>query len=58
MPVSPAQAQATLIELQPAVVAAVERVLVDETGALFTCTPALDIRNHEQAFLHTRLFQS
>jgi len=58
MPVSPAQAQATLVDLQPAIAAAVERVLGDETGALFTCTPALDIRNHEQAFLHTRLFQS
>jgi urease accessory protein len=58
MPVSPAQAQATLVELQPAIAAAVGRVLEDETGALFTCTPALDIRNHEQAFLHTRLFQS
>jgi urease accessory protein len=58
MPVSPAQAQATLVDLQPAIAAAVERVLADETGTLFTCTPALDIRNHEQAFLHTRLFQS
>jgi urease accessory protein len=58
MPVSPAQAHATLIDLQPAVAAAVERVLVDDSGALFTCTPALDIRNHEQGFLHTRLFQS
>jgi urease accessory protein len=58
MPVSPAQAQATLIDLQPAIAAAVERVLGDDSGVLFTCTPALDIRNHEQAFLHTRLFQS
>jgi len=58
MPVSPAQAQSIIVELQPAVADAVERVLADETGILFTSTPALDIRGHEQAFLHTRLFQS
>ncbi|MGH9313155.1 MAG: urease accessory protein UreF [Vicinamibacterales bacterium] len=58
MPVSPAQAQALLVDLQPALAEAVERSLGDGDETMFTCTPALDIRNHEQAFLHTRLFQS
>jgi urease accessory protein UreF len=30
----------------------------DPEEALFTCTPALDIRCNQQAQLHTRLFQS
>ena len=34
------------------------RVRRDPEGALFSSTPALDIRAHQQAFLRTRLFQS
>jgi urease accessory protein len=58
MPVSPAQAQTLLVDLQPALAGAVDRILAADDETLFTCTPALDIRNHQQAFLHTRLFQS
>jgi urease accessory protein len=59
MRVSPAQAQALIVELQPWIVRAVDRIPEDVApDALYTCTPALDIRSHQQAFLHTRLFQS
>jgi urease accessory protein len=59
MRVSPAQAQGLVVELQPWLVRAVDRIPEDvEPDALYTCTPALDIRSHQQAFLHTRLFQS
>lgn len=58
MPVSPAQAQELLAALHGDLSSAVERALDDPAGAMFTCTPALDIRSHEQAFLRTRLFQS
>lgn len=58
MPVSSVQAQEVLIEAQPRLAAAVERALADPETCLFTCTPALDIRSHQQAHLHTRLFQS
>jgi urease accessory protein len=58
MPVSPLQAQTLLVELQPRLVTAVDRVLAAPADALFTCTPALDVRCHQQPFLHTRLFQS
>ena len=58
MPVSPAQAQSVLVGLQPQMEVAVTRALADPEGCLFTCTPALDLRSHQQASLHTRLFQS
>ena len=58
MPVSPAQAQALLVEAHPWISLAVERAIADPQESLFTCTPALDIRSHQQAHLHTRLFQS
>jgi urease accessory protein len=58
MPVSPAQTQALLRDLQPRLLAAVERALTSTEDALFTCTPALDVRCHQQTLLHTRLFQS
>jgi urease accessory protein len=58
MSVSPAQAQEILTDAHPAMADAVERVLDDPESCLFTCTPALDIRSHQQAFLRTRLFQS
>jgi urease accessory protein len=58
MPVSPAQGQALIVELQPALEAAVVRALAASEDNLFTCTPALDIRCHQQRGLTTRLFQS
>lgn len=58
MPVSPAQAQMMLTEMHDDLAGAVERAVEDPERMLFTCTPALDIRSHEQAFLRTRLFQS
>jgi urease accessory protein len=58
MPVSPAQGQELLVEAHPRISAAVERAIADPDGSLVTCTPALDIRSHQQALLHTRLFQS
>jgi urease accessory protein len=58
MPVSPAQAQTVLVEIHDDLVAAAARVQHNAADCLFTCTPALDIRAYQQAFLHTRLFQS
>ncbi len=58
MPIAPAQAQLLLVEIQPQLGAAVARAIDDPEGSLFTCTPALDLRSHQQASLHTRLFQS
>ncbi len=58
MPVGPAQAQTLLVEAHGALARAVARAIAEPEEALFTCTPALDIRSHEQAFLRTRLFQS
>src|SRR6185503_15227147 len=58
MPVSPAQAQELLVEAHPRISRAVARAITDPEGSLFTCTPALDIRSHQQAHLRTRLFQS
>ena len=58
MPISPAQAQAALVDAQPLLGAAVARTIADPEGSLFTCTPALDLRSHQQASLHTRLFQT
>jgi urease accessory protein len=58
MSVSPAQAQALIVELQPGLGTAVDRAVHATEDALFTCTPALDIRCHQQGMLHTRLFQS
>jgi urease accessory protein len=58
MPISPAQAQSLLIELQPQIARAVDLVTTDPEEALFTCTPALDIRCDQQGRLYTRLFQS
>jgi urease accessory protein len=58
MPVSPAQAQAVIVEHQPALARAADRAVHATEDMLFTCTPALDIRCQQQAALHTRLFQS
>lgn len=58
MPVSPAQGQELIVELQPALDAAVSRALDATDDDLYTCAPALDIRCHQQGGLRTRLFQS
>ncbi|HET7694684.1 MAG TPA: urease accessory UreF family protein [Vicinamibacterales bacterium] len=58
MPIGAAQAQAVLIEVQPLLGTAVARAMADPEDSLFTCTPALDLRSHQQASLHTRLFQT
>ena len=58
MPVSPAQAQTLLVQIHDAIASAVARAQRDPEDHLFTCTPALDIRAYQQAFLHTCLFQS
>jgi len=58
MPVSPAQAQALLADAHDGLARAVDRAIADPRPAMFTCTPALDVRSHEQAFLRTRLFQT
>ena len=58
MPVSPAQGQELIVELQPALAAAVSRAVEATEDDLFTCTPGLDIRCYQQAGLTTRLFQS
>jgi urease accessory protein len=58
MPISPMQAQELVVELQPAILRAVDVVSDDPEAALFTCTPALDVRSHQQGSLTTRLFQS
>jgi urease accessory protein len=58
MPLSPERAHQTLVELQPRLAEQVELVSADPAAAMFAATPALDLRAHQQAFLHTRLFQS
>jgi urease accessory protein len=58
MPVSPAQAQEVLADAHDALARAADLALADPDACLFTCTPALDLRSHQQAFLRTRLFQS
>ena len=58
MPVSPAQTQRLLAESHQRLIQAVDRAMTDPEGCLFTATPALDIRSHQQQHLHTRLFQS
>jgi urease accessory protein len=58
MPISPERGQELIVQLQPALEAAVSRAIDATEDDLFTCTPALDIRCHQQAGLRTRLFQS
>lgn len=58
MALSPEGAQEILTALHPNVVRAAERVIADPDANLFSATPALDLRAHQQAFLYTRLFQS
>jgi urease accessory protein len=58
MRLSPARAQEQLASLHDDITVAVDRALADPEDALFTSTPALDIRAHQQASLYSRLFQS
>ena len=58
MSLSPEQAQEILITLQPQLSQAITRVLADPKASFFSATPAIDLRAHQQAYLHTRLFQS
>lgn len=58
MVLSPGEAQEILTELQPSLVRQVDTVRADPEASLFSSTPALDIRCHQQAYLRTRLFQS
>jgi urease accessory protein len=58
MPLSPGQAQELLVELQPVLIRVADEILQNPHSAFFACTPALDIRGHQQASLTTRLFQS
>ena len=58
MPLSPERAHEILGELQPRLVERVEAILADPLSSMYAATPALDLRAHQQAFLHTRLFQS
>jgi urease accessory protein len=58
MELSPGQAQEILTELQPSLVQQVGAVRAAPDASLFSSTPALDIRCHQQAYLKTRLFQS
>jgi len=58
MPISPAQTQRLLAESHDRLIVAVDRAMTDPEACLFTATPALDIRSHQQQHLHTRLFQS
>ena len=58
LPLSPERVQELLIALQPKLAEAVEWVLHDPAASMFSATPAADLRAHQQACLHTRLFQS
>lgn len=58
MTLSPERSQEILVALQSRLVEQVEAVLADPEASLFAATPAHDLRAHQQAFLHTRLFQS
>jgi urease accessory protein len=58
MPLSPERAQEILIMMQPRLVRAVARILTNPRASLFSATPAIDLRAHQQAYLRTRLFQS
>jgi urease accessory protein len=58
MRLSPARAQEILTALQPEIIHAADQAMADPEAALYTCTPALDLRAHQQASLYSRLFQS
>lgn len=58
MTISPERTQEILVALQPTIAAQVDLVLANPEASMFAATPAHDLRSHQQAFLHTRLFQS
>ena len=58
MALGPARAQEVLAGLHPALMEAVDSALADPEAGMFTSTPALDIRCHQQAGLYSRMFQS
>ena len=58
MRLSPARAQQILAALQPELIDVADEAMADPEAAMYTCTPALDIRAHQQASLYSRLFQS
>lgn len=58
LPLGPERAQALLAALQGEVSAAVERVLVDPHGSLWSATPAADLRAAEQPRMPSRMFES
>lgn len=58
MSLSPEQAQEILTGLQPLVSEVVTEVLLSPQDNMYSATPALDLRAHQQASLYTRLFQS
>jgi len=58
MMLSPERAQEIAVALQPALAERVRKVRAGAEASLYAATPAADLRAHQQAFLHTRLFQS
>ena len=58
MPLSPERAHEILVDLQPRLAGRVEAILADPEASFYAATSGLDLRAHQQFFLHTRLFQS
>jgi len=58
MSLSPEQAQEILTSLQPHITEVVTEVMTNPQDNMYSATPALDLRAHQQASLYTRLFQS
>jgi urease accessory protein len=50
--------QSILTALQPVIRTVVDEVLADPENSMFTSTPGLDLRAHEQTTLYSRMFQS
>ena len=57
MPLGSAQAQEMLTRLDPALIKRVDKALDDPEAGMFTSTPALDIRCHQQAGLFPECFR-
>lgn len=58
MSLSPERAHEILVLLQPELAEHTQAILKEPEESLYAATPAHDVRAHQQAFLHTRLFQS
>jgi len=58
LPLGPERAQALLAALQGEVSDAVERVLADPRGSLWSATPGADLRAAEQPRMTSRMFES